>query len=181
MKINETKLKGVFVIEPDVFTDERGVLMETFNQEFAARGLVSSFKDSLYSINKKNVIRGMHFQTPPQDQVKLVYVSYGSILDVILDIRKDSPTYGEYVTVELSDKNHLIAYIPGGFAHGFVTLEDNSCVVYMRDPVRSPEHESGVNINSFGMDWKIKNPIVSKKDQALPSLADYESPFVYKK
>ena len=149
MKINETKLKGVFVIEPDVFNDERGTFMEAFNAEFAKHNLVSSFRDSLYSINKKRCHPRDAFSNASKDQVKAVYVSHGKIIDVILDIRKNSPTYGEFVAIELSDKNHLIAYIPSGFAHGFVSLEDNSCVVYMRDPIRSPEHEDGVNINSL--------------------------------
>lgn len=181
MKIIKTKLPGVFSIEPNIFTDERGMLIKAFHKDmFAEYGLVSSFEESLYSVSKKGVIRGMHFQIPPKAQVKLVYVSRGSILDVILDIRKGSPTYGQFVTLELSEKNHLMAYIPEGCAHGFVALEDNSCVIYLQGDVQSPENERGININSFALKWNVSNPVLSKKDQGLPPLVDYDSPFVYK-
>ncbi|MEN9621735.1 MAG: dTDP-4-dehydrorhamnose 3,5-epimerase [Candidatus Parcubacteria bacterium] len=180
MKITKTTLPGVFSITPDIFSDDRGSLIKSFHgPTLKAEGLVSNLEQSLCSISKKGVFRGMHFQTPPKEQVKIVYVAQGAILDVILDLRKGSPTYKQYVTLELSADNNVMAYIPAGCAHGFLSLADNTRVIYLQDHIQSPENEAGVHMNSFGMKWDISNPIMSKKDSVLPTLAEYESPFIY--
>ncbi len=175
MKITKTKLSGVFIIEPNVFQDERGKFIKIFNKDiFKKYKMAFNFEEGYYSISKRNVLRGMHFQTPPKDHSKLVYVTSGAILDVILDIRKGSPTYGKYISIELSDKNHKVVYIPRGFAHGFLSLKNNSCVIYSQTTTYSPEHDSGIKIDSFGMKWSVKNPIISKRDQNFPTFEKYE-------
>lgn len=179
MKITKTKLGRVFIIEPDVFQDERGKFIKIFNKDiFKKYKMAFNFKESYYSISKKNVLRGMHFQTPPKDHSKLVYVTSGAILDVILDIRKKSLTYGKYISIELSDKNHKVVYIPRGFAHGFLSLKNNSCAIYSQTTTYSPKHDSGIRIDSFGMKWSVKNPIISKRDQNFPTFEKFETPFL---
>ncbi|HEY4505498.1 MAG TPA: dTDP-4-dehydrorhamnose 3,5-epimerase [Candidatus Paceibacterota bacterium] len=179
MMITETKLKGVKIIEPDVFSDERGLFVKPFHKDTMKKnGMIGNFEESFYSISNKNVIRGMHFQSPPQDHAKLVYVPRGKILDIVLDIRKRSPTYGQFVEVELSDSNHKMIYIPSGFAHGFISLEDQSCTTYLQSTMRSAEHEGGIHMNSFGMKWNVEKPIISTRDQAFPRLGDFNTPFI---
>jgi dTDP-4-dehydrorhamnose 3,5-epimerase len=178
MKIIDTKLEGVKILQPDIFGDERGSFVKPFHKEtFEKNGLNTRFEESFYSISKKGVIRGMHFQTPPADHVKLVYCPAGAIMDVVVDIRKNSPTYGQYVNVELSQNNGTMIYIPRGCAHGFIALEDNSAAVYMQETMRSAEHEGGIRYDSFGMDWGTETPILSKRDQIFPKLSEFNSPF----
>ena len=182
MKINPTKLAGVFIIEPNVFQDDRGIFVKTFNKDqFEEYDLSVDFAESFYSISNKNVLRGMHIQLPPRDHSKLVFVTRGSVLDVVLDIRKDSPTYGQYASVELSERNRKMIYMPSGCAHGFLSLEDNSCTVYLQTATYSQIHDTGIQINSFGMDWKVENPIISKRDQEFGTLEKFVSPFIYQK
>lgn len=180
MKIFKTKLDSVYIVEPNVFPDERGELVKTFPKDtFIENKMDYAFVESYYSVSHKNVIRGMHFQVPPADHTKLVYVTNGAILDVILDIRAGSPTYGQHISVELSGKNHKMVYIPSGFAHGFLSLEDNSCVTYLQTSIHSPEHDQGIKADSFGMSWGVKNPTLSKRDQGFPSLAQFKTPFIF--
>ncbi len=180
MKIEKTKLPGVFILEPDVFTDARGSLVKPFHRDtLMQHGLVGDYAESFLSTSKKGVIRGMHFQVPPQDHVKLVYVPSGAIRDVVVDIRKGSPTFGEHIAAELSADNHKMLYIPRGCAHGFLSLADGSQTVYLQETMRSAEHEGGIRFDSFGMDWGAADPILSDRDRTFPALADYESPFFY--
>lgn len=182
MKIIPAKLNGVFIIEPDIFQDERGTFIKTFHKDtFINAGMESVFEESFFSVSRKNVIRGMHFQIPPKDHEKLIYVTRGSSTDVILDIRKGSPTYGEHVTVEMSDKNYRMVFIPKGCAHGFIAREDDTCMVYLQTTMHSKEHDTGIKFDSFGMDWNVKNPIVSKRDQGFQTLKEFKTPFIYKK
>jgi len=178
MKLTETDLKGVYVIEPKVFEDDRGVFVKTFHEQtFRESGLAFHFKESFYSTSKKGVIRGMHFQVPPHDHAKLVYVTSGRILDVVLDLRKSSSTYGKHVSVELSDMNRRSIYIPTGFAHGFAVLSDEATVVYMLTTMYSSEHDAGIRWDSFGMDWGTRNPIMSERDRGFPRFEEFSSPF----
>ena len=178
MVIKETSLSNVYLIEPKVFFDERGVFIKTFNEtDFENCGIESNFKESFYSESKKNVIRGMHFQLPPHDQAKLVYVPYGIIIDVVLDIRKSSPTYGESFSVELSRENRKAVYIPPGFAHGFASSSEDCIVVYMTTTTYQAEYDSGIRWDSFGYHWQINNPIISKRDQSFIKFSEFESPF----
>lgn len=176
----ETALPGVCILEPKIFQDERGLFIKTFNQTiFDELGLPFSLAESYYSTSQKNVIRGMHFQTPPAAHVKLVYVTSGSITDVVVDIRRGSPTYGQSITIDLSATNRRLVYIPVGCAHGFLSLEDESCVVYCQSTGYAPESDAGIRYDSFGFDWGVADPIMSARDQAFPTLADFETPFHY--
>ena len=180
MNIIPTKLSGVFIIETNLFQDERGSFVKTLNRDlYQEKNLPSDFSESFYSISKKNVIRVMHFQTPPKDNCKLVFVSAGSILDVVLDIRKGSPTFGQYETFELSSANHKMIYISPGFAHGFLAKEDNTCTNYMTTSTYSKENDKGIKPDSFGMEWNVENPIISSRDLSFPTFAEYDSPFIY--
>lgn len=178
MILIDTKLDGVYIIENIVFKDQRGVFCKTFNSEaFSEKKLCSAFKESYYSISQKNVIRGMHFQLPPHDHHKLVYVPHGEVMDVILDLRNNSDTFGEYITVNLSKKNKSSVYIPKGLAHGFKSLQDNTIAVYNVSTVYNENSDSGIHWNSFGLDWEIDEPIISKKDRKLIKLKDFDTPF----
>lgn len=180
MNIVETKLAGVRIIEPRDLKDDRGAFIKVFHKEtFEQNGMATDFKESYYSTSKKDVIRGMHFQTPPADHAKLVYVTCGKILDVVLDIRQDSPTFGEYITEELSAENHKVMYIPIGCAHGFLSLENDSSVTYMQTTMHAPDNDGGIRADSFGLDWGVATPIMSPRDQALPTLAEFKTPFRY--
>jgi len=180
MKIMPTKFYGVYCIEPKDFQDERGAFVKVFHREtWLAQQLKFELAESYYSISKKNVIRGMHFQAPPTDHTKLVYVTYGRIMDVILDIRAGSPTYGQSISLELSRDNHKIMYIAPGFAHGFLSLVDDSAITYLQTTMHSPEHDQGIHVSSFEMDWGVANPIMSKRDQGFPGLDTFKTPFTY--
>lgn len=166
-----TYISGVYILENPIFSDERGTFKKTVNSEdFSALGLDCNFKELYYSINKKNVIRGMHFQTPPADHVKMVYCISGSITDVVLDIRKSSLTYGKFFTIDLSVSDARYVYIPKGCAHGFAAHEDNTIVHYAQTSCYDSEHDSGILFSSFGFDWKIEQPIVSQRDSNFPPL-----------
>ena len=180
MNIIKTKLLGVYIIEPDVFRDERGAFAKVFHKDtFIKGGMAFGFEESYYSLSKKNVLRGMHFQTPPKDHAKLVYVTAGAITDVVLDIRKGSLTYGQYIARELSDENHIMMYIPTGCAHGFLSLRDDSCVVYMQTSMYAPKHDGGIRIDSFGMEWHVQDPIISQRDQSFPAFQKFKTPFIH--
>lgn len=185
MKIEKTILEGALIIEPDVFSDERGFFMETFEEERyrAALGLSADerFVQDNLSLSKQGVLRGLHYQAPPFAQGKLVSVLSGRVLDVAVDIRVGSPTYGQHVTVELSGENHRQLWIPRGFAHGFVVLEDDTLFSYKCTNVYSKEHDRGAlwNDPALGIEWGIAAPIVSDKDQKHPVLADIEKEFVF--
>lgn len=180
MNFIPTKLKGVYRIESQELVDERGAFIKTFNKElFIDQKIFGDWQESYYSISKTNVIRGMHFQIPPKEHAKLVYVTKGIITDVVLDIRQGSPTYGQYIVAELSEKNRQMMYIPAGCAHGFASREDDSSVTYLQTTTHSAEHDRGIRVDSFGMDWGITDPIISKRDQAFPVLQVFTSPFIY--
>ncbi len=181
MKILNTEISGLKVIEPNIFEDNRGKFVKTFNDSFFKEiGIDIDIKESYYSISKKDVIRGMHFQIPPYEHMKIVYVTYGKILDVILDIRKGSPSYGNTFSIELSSKNGKILVIPSGLAHGFKSLENNTNVSYLQTSVYSAEHDYGIRYDSFNFDWKCKNKNLSQRDLSFPLFKDFNSPFVFK-
>jgi len=178
MELIDTKLDGVYIIKNMVFEDQRGTFCKTFNSEiFSSNNLCNSFKESYYSISQKDVIRGMHFQLPPNDHHKLVYVPHGEVMDVILDLRKDSDTYGEYITVDLSEENRNSVYIPKGLAHGFKALKDDTITVYNVSTVYNENSDSGIRWNSFCLNWNVNNPIISEKDQNLTKFNNFDSPF----
>lgn len=177
MKLVETKIKDVFIIEPDVFGDHRGFFMESYNKnKFEALGLQFDLIQDNHSLSTQvGVIRGLHFQNHPKAQTKIVRVLTGAIYDVVVDLRKGSPTFGEWVGVELSEANKLQLVVPKGFAHGFCTLEPNTQVLYKVDEYYSQEHDSGIlwNDPDLGIDWPTTEPILSDKDRKQPSFKDY--------
>ena len=172
MVITETELKGAFVIELKPFEDLRGFFARAWSdREFEAAGLNARFVESNISFNeKKGTLRGMHYQLPPYDQTKLVRCTRGSIYDVIIDLRPDSPTFKQWVAKELSAENHLMLYVPGEFAHGYQTLEDSTEVSYQTTAYYAPEHGRGVRWNdpAFKISWPIDNLVMIERDREYP-------------
>jgi len=178
MNIITTEFQDLFVMEYASYKDNRGEFVKTIHEEsFVARGLEWKFTESFYSVSNKNVIRGMHYQIPPADHAKLVYVVTGSITDVALDIRKDSRTFGQFFAIMLSEQNRRGIYIGSGFAHGFLALEDRTTVEYHTSTSQNKALEGGIRYDSFGYDWPIENPILSARDEAFDALNDIISPF----
>jgi len=170
-------LSGVYVVENFTVRDFRGIFIKSFHEEQLKQiGFIGTFKESYYSQSTKNVVRGMHFQKPPNDHEKLVYVTEGTILDVILDLRLESKTYLEYITVELTAFGSSV-FIPKGCAHGFATISDTATVVYNVSSVYNPISDSGVLWNSFGFNWPIEKPILSERDQSFDSVLNFKTPF----
>ena len=180
MEILKTPLEGLLIIKPDVFEDERGYFFESFNSvKFATAGLELSFLQDNESMSKQGVLRGLHFQAPPFDQGKLVRVIRGAVIDVAVDIRKGSPSYGKWESVMLSGKNKWMYWIPAGFAHGFATLEDDTIFFYKCTNVYNKNSEGSIcwNDPDLAIDWGIRNPVVSEKDQVSPLFNGFVSPF----
>ncbi|PLY06389.1 MAG: dTDP-4-dehydrorhamnose 3,5-epimerase [Arcobacter sp.] len=178
MKIINTPIEGLKIFEPRIFEDIRGKFVKTFtNDFFIENGLNIDIKETYYTISHKDVIRGMHFQTPPHDYIKLVYVPSGSILDVVLDIRENSPTYGEYFSIKLSSENRKILIIPIGLAHGFKSLENNTNVTYMQTTCYSPSNDDGIKYDSFDFNWESINPKLSDRDLSFQNFNNFITPF----
>jgi len=178
------KIPDVIVVEPDTYPDSRGFFMEGYKESvFRENGINTKFVQSNYSHSKKGVIRGLHYQNEPAAVAKLVSVIRGEILDVAVDMRKDSPTFGKWVSEILSEKNHKLIYIPEGFAHGICVLSDEVDVSYLMNHEYAPEYEGGVlwNDPEIGIKWLIENPIISKKDLEQPPLRDANTNFKYNK
>ena len=178
MKIIKTLFDSVKCIEMPKFDDERGSFIKWYDDtSFSKENIQACFQESYFSISDKNVIRGMHFQVPPADHEKLVSVSYGSVMDVVLDIRKNSPSFGKAESMILSDENHYALYIPKGFAHGFLSLQDHTIMNYLVATTHSPEHDKALRWDSFGFDWGVEKPIMSKRDKEAIELIEFKSPF----
>lgn len=178
MELIPTLLEGCYQIHPFFAEDERGAFVKTFHEErFAELGLPTDWREEYYSSSRKGVIRGMHFQTPPHDHEKLVYCMQGRVLDVVVDLRRASPTYGYHVAVELDSTHGHGLMIPKGMAHGFLALTENVLMAYKVTTVYAPSHDTGIRWDSFGLNWGIDQPIVSTRDQAHPAFADFISPF----
>ncbi|MCI6695893.1 MAG: dTDP-4-dehydrorhamnose 3,5-epimerase [Solobacterium sp.] len=188
MKAIETKIPGVLIIETDVYGDNRGFFTETYNKpKYEALGITTEFvQDNMSFSAQKGTLRGLHWQNPPYSQAKLVSCSKGKVIDVAVDIRKGSPTYGEWVSCELSEENHRQFYIPRGFAHGFLTLTDNVEFRYKCDNIYNKESEGGMRYDApeVNVDWgSLLNgiePVLSEKDKIGPTLADSNNQFIYK-
>ena len=178
MELIKTEFEGLFLIKHKVFEDQRGLFIKTYNQDqFKDLGIDLKIKERYFSVSHKNVIRGMHFQLPPDDHIKLVNVIQGSILDVVLDLRKNSKTYGKYFSVSLNVKDGMTIYIPRGFAHGFLAKEDNSVVEYNQTTGYNANSDSGIRYDSFGFDWANSFPIISSRDLEFPEFKSFNSPF----
>lgn len=181
MNIIQTKLNGVLIIEPAVFGDNRGFFMESYNaHKFSDAGLNINFIQDNHSLSAQaGVLRGLHYQLNPKAQTKLVRVTAGAVYDVVVDIRKSSPTFGQWVGVILSAENKRQLLVPKGFAHGFCTLVPNTEVMYKVDEYYSPENDRGVAWNdpALAIDWPANQPILSDKDSKHPNLSDAEINF----
>ena len=182
MEVIKTNIDGVLIIEPKVFEDARGYFFESFSQrEFEQKVRKINFVQDNESKSVYGVMRGLHFQTPPFSQSKLVRCVRGRVLDVAVDIRRGSPTYGQHVAVELTEDNHRQFFIPRGFAHGFSVLSETAVFQYKCDNFYHPEADGGISIldSSFGIDWRIptEHAILSDKDTKHPLLKDFGSPF----
>lgn len=176
------EISDVILVEPKVFRDERGFFMETYSApEFKANGIPYDFVQDNHSKSQKGVLRGLHYQLEPMEQGKLVRCIRGRIWDVAVDIRKGSPWYGKWVAVELSEENKLMLWVPPGFAHGFVALEDNTEVIYKVTKGYSPQHDRGIiwNDQDIKIGWPIDDPILSEKDKNQPRLKEAENNFIY--
>jgi dTDP-4-dehydrorhamnose 3,5-epimerase len=182
MKIIETGIANLVEIVPNVFGDHRGYFFESYNQEkFHEAGITANFIQDNQSLSSRGVLRGLHFQNPPYAQGKLVRVISGSVLDVALDIRKDSPTYGQHHKVVLSAENKKMFWVPPGFAHGFLTLEDDTIFSYKCTNLYNKESEGAVlwNDPALGIDWEIESPKLSTKDLAAQPLSQLNSEFSF--
>lgn len=174
MTIESTILEGVYIINNFSANDERGLFVKTFNKNiFDGVRLSLDIKESYFSISQKNVIRGMHFQLPPHDHEKLVFVPVGAILDVIVDLRKDSVSYKKHLSVELTALNKKSIYIPRGLAHGFKSLVNDTLTVYNVSTEYNQKADVGIHYNSFGFDWQLKNPIISRRDETFNGLDSF--------
>lgn len=182
MKFIKTKIEGLLIVEPTIWKDERGYFYESYSQRaFEDAGIRATFVQDNQSLSQKGTLRGLHAQTEPHAQGKLVRVINGRVIDVAVDIRKNSASYGEHVTVELSGENHRMLWVPVGFLHGFITLEDNTIFTYKVSSAYNKNAEFGVLWNDpvLGIDWGMEESeiILSDKDSLLPSFKDFRSPF----
>jgi dTDP-4-dehydrorhamnose 3,5-epimerase len=181
MEIVETGIKDLVIIKPRVFEDDRGYFFESYNKiHFLEKGIDVNFVQDNESRSTKNVLRGLHFQKPPFSQGKLVRVMRGSVLDVAVDLRRNSPTYGKWASIVLSDKNKWMYWIPVGFAHGFLTLENNTVFFYKCTNIYNKDSEGSIlwNDPDLNIDWgNITNPVLSDKDKISPPFRDFSSPF----
>jgi len=182
MEIIKTPIEGLLVIEPQVFRDARGYFVETYNEErYQQAGIAARFVQDNQSCSSYGVVRGLHFQRPPYTQAKLVCCTQGKVLDVAVDLRKDSPTYGQWYSVELSEENKRQFFIPRGFAHGFSVLSEKAVFTYKCDNLYHPEADGGLLLSDpdLNIDWQVpeKDRILSEKDTKHPLLKDLQNPF----
>ena len=180
MEIIETNIKGLLIIKPKVFADVRGYFFESYNEGvFKQNGLTPHFVQDNQSLSNAGVLRGLHFQAPPHAQGKLVRVITGAVLDVAVDIRKNSPTYGQHIAIELTEENKTMFYIPTGFAHGFLTLRDNTIFSYKCTDLYHKASEGTVlwNDADLNINWNIAKPILSEKDLTGTKFKEFNSPF----
>lgn len=178
MEIEELPLKECFLIRPRVFEDLRGRFVKPIiASELETKGLCFNFVEQYHSISKAGVIRGMHFQMPLYDHVKLVYCALGEVTDVILDLRRDSSMYGQYFSLSLSDASGQALYLASGVAHGFMATREPALMVYNVSTEYAPEHDAGVWWDSFGFEWWLEKLIVSERDRNFPTLENFLTPF----
>jgi len=182
LKVQETSLAGVICLTPARFGDHRGFFSESYSRtRLAEHGITTDFVQDNHSLSRDvGTVRGLHFQSPPHAQAKLVRCGRGALFDVAIDIRKGSPTYGQWVGEELSFENGKQLLVPEGFLHGFITLQPDTEIVYKCSDYYAPECDGAVRWDSCGIDWNFDGtPILSAKDEAAPIMAEFDSPFVY--
>jgi len=175
MKFIESKINGCKIIQTNIFKDARGSFNKNFNKNiFTQNDIKENFDECYFSRSKKGVIRGMHFQTKPNEISKLIFCSEGEIIDVFLDIRPTSKTYGQFDAVTMTSENGIHIYLPEGIAHGFQVISENATVHYLQSGIYEKKSDSGILWNSFGMEWPLKNPILSDRDLSFQMFKDYK-------
>lgn len=178
--LEPSNLSGCFELQPKVLDDQRGRFVKVFHEAaFAAMGLATHFSEEYYSVSRQNVIRGLHFQLPPMDHVKMVYCVQGEVLDAVVDLRVGSPTYGQHALFELSAAKANSIYIPKGMAHGFCARSEQAVMVYKVGTVYSPAQDAGILWDSAGIPWPGAEAILSARDEGFPPLDQFVSPFRY--
>ena len=181
MELIDEPLPGVKILKPYIFEDSRGSFVKPFHEhQLAVHGVAMTVREEFFSTSSVGVIRGMHFQMPPHAHQKLVYCITGKVLDVLLDLRKKSPTFGQCRSFELSAVNRHMVYIPVGFAHGFLSMQPDSCLIYKTDAVHEASADAGIHWKSFGFAWPeavATDSGLSLRDQNHPSFRDFDSPF----
>jgi dTDP-4-dehydrorhamnose 3,5-epimerase len=176
-----TSLPGCCELQPQVRRDARGTFVKVFEREaFRSLDLRTDFAEEYYSTSLQGVLRGMHFQVPPYEHAKLVYCVHGSVLDAVIDLRRGSPTFGHYTTLDLSAAHGNALYVPAGLAHGFYVLSEVAIMVYMVTSSYAPAADKGVRWDSVPIPWPVSNPVLSERDRDFPLLKDWESPFIWK-
>ncbi|NQT23846.1 dTDP-4-dehydrorhamnose 3,5-epimerase [candidate division KSB1 bacterium] len=179
MKIQETKIAGCYLLELNILNDARGSFIKTYHEPtFGALGLETKFDEEYYSISRKGVLRGLHFQAPPHDHTKIINCSQGEVFDVVLDLRKYSTTYGEYQSFILNGSDARMLYLSPGLAHGFYVISDEATVTYKVTTVYDHDYDTGVRWDSAAIEWPDNNPIISDRDRNLPHFNDFTTPFV---
>lgn len=177
-EILDTAIPGLKEMRPVIRGDERGRLVKTVHAEyFATHGMSAAFTEQYYSTSARGVVRGLHFQTPPHDHYKLVTCLDGEVFDVVVDLRRRSPSFGRHVTFRLDGETSSQVYIPSGCAHGFCSLTERATLLYNVSTVYAPTHDSGIRWNSAGIDWPVRNPLISSRDASLPKMQDFNTPF----
>jgi dTDP-4-dehydrorhamnose 3,5-epimerase len=178
---NSTAIPGCFELQPPVLADSRGAFVKTFREDwFAELGLRTAWVEQYYSVSKRRVLRGLHFQLPPHDHAKLVYCTAGEVMDVAVDLRVGSPSFGQHACVTLSSTLGNMVYLDVGLAHGFYTLSDNATLVYNVTSVYAPRHDCGIRWDSVDVPWPDKHPALSDRDSRLVPFKDFASPFSYR-
>ena len=179
-RLEASEIPGCYQVFPAVTRDERGTFVKVFHENaFRELGLETGFVESYYSVSRKDVIRGMHFQRPPQDHAKLVYCTDGAVLDVVVDLRKGSPTYGICAKFNLDAERGNMAYLPRGLGHGFLVRSERATLVYSVTSVYSPQYDEGIRWDSVGISWPVTEPIISDRDRGFPVFEYWDSPFRY--
>lgn len=180
LNIKESKISGCYKLNPKIISDNRGVFVKTFHEHiFTQAGLETCFAEEYYSVSHKGVLRGLHFQTPPKEHTKIVYCVYGEVMDVVVDLRVGSPTYGKYDVFDLNSEKANMLYIPKGLAHGFYVKSNSAVLMYKVTTIYSPENDTGIRWDSVGIPWPIDNPIISERDRMLPKFEDIHNIFAY--
>ncbi|MCE3278795.1 MAG: dTDP-4-dehydrorhamnose 3,5-epimerase [Bacteroidetes bacterium] len=180
MEVLATGIADLLIIQPKVFEDNRGYFFESYNKKaFEKNGINANFVQDNQSLSQKGILRGLHFQAPPHAQGKLVSVTKGSVLDIAVDIRKGSSTYGKYFSIELNERNKTMLWIPEGFAHGFLTIEDQTIFTYKCTNFYNKESEGSIiwNDPEIGIDWGVTDPVLSEKDKIGVRLNEFKTPF----
>jgi dTDP-4-dehydrorhamnose 3,5-epimerase len=178
IEIKETTIKGCVELLPKQFNDSRGKFVKTFHEQtFEELHLTTHFAEEYYSVSYNNVLRGLHFQTPPSDHIKVVYCLDGEVMDVVVDLRKGSPTYGKHDIIGLSSKKANMLYIPSGMAHGFYTISEKAVMLYKVTTVYDHANDTGIRWDSCGIAWPSKEPVISERDSKFISFNEFNSPF----